>query len=44
MKKDIVCGMNFVSTYDCEVTEYNGIIYYFCSKECKQQFDSYPNK
>lgn len=44
MKKDFVCGMNFTSTYCCEVTEYNGIIYYFCSTDCRQKFDSNPDK
>jgi Cu+-exporting ATPase len=42
--KDPVCGMEV--TYDTAQarSEYNGQTYYFCSIDCKEQFDRNPEK
>lgn len=44
MKKDIVCGMTLSSTYGCEFSKYNDEIYYFCSAECKKEFEEDPRE
>ncbi len=42
--RDPVCGMDL--TYDTAQarSEYNGQTYYFCSLDCKEQFDKDPEK
>ena len=42
--KDPVCGMQV--TYDNAQarSEHNGQTYYFCSLDCKEQFDQEPEK
>lgn len=41
---DPVCGME-VDEVDAEATsEYQGQKFYFCSTECKQQFDRSPEQ
>jgi YHS domain-containing protein len=42
--KDPVCGMHV--TYDTAKarSEYEGQTYYFCSLDCKEQFDQEPEK
>jgi len=44
MIQDIVCGMYLTSVYECEASNLNGIIYYFCCVECKNEFDIDPGK
>lgn len=44
MKTDIVCGMTLISTYNCEFSKYDGNIYYFCCRLCKEEFDENPLK
>lgn len=39
---DPVCGMEI--TDDFISSEYKGIKYYFCSENCKTEFESNPNK
>ncbi|MGE5568728.1 MAG: YHS domain-containing protein [Rhodospirillales bacterium] len=42
MAKDPVCGMK-IEEDDAEATsEYEGQEYYFCSQECKEEFDKDP--
>ncbi|MCL5411175.1 MAG: YHS domain-containing protein [Patescibacteria group bacterium] len=41
MVKDPVCGMSVDENSEFK-SEYNGKIYYFCSKICKDQFDVTP--
>jgi YHS domain-containing protein len=42
--RDPVCGMSV--TYDNAQarSEYNGQTYYFCSMDCKEQFDRDPER
>ena len=42
--RDPVCGMTV--TYDNAQarSEYNGQTYYFCSMDCKEQFDKDPER
>jgi YHS domain-containing protein len=44
MIQDIVCGMYLTSVYGCEASNLNGITYYFCCVECKNEFDIDPQK
>jgi len=44
LAKDPVCGMNVDEKKAAATSEYNGKIYYFCSKHCKMEFDSDPKK
>ncbi len=41
MPKDVVCGMNAGRNIE---SEYNGKQYFFCSSNCKAQFDKNPGK
>jgi YHS domain-containing protein len=41
--KDPVCGM-MVEDSGTETSEYNGKKYYFCSKDCKREFDENPGE
>jgi len=42
--KDPVCGMELTYENAQARTEYNGQTYYFCSLDCKEQFDKDPEK
>jgi len=42
MERDVVCGMQVDPTKTAGTSEYNGQTYYFCSKSCKDKFDSNP--
>ena len=39
---DPVCGMNVDEKSAAGKSEYKGQTYYFCSSQCKQQFDKNP--
>ena len=40
--KDPVCGMTVEEDNAAATSEYKGTTYYFCSKDCKEEFDSDP--
>ncbi len=41
---DPVCGMEVNSAdADVEKSEHNGKTYYFCSSECREQFEASPD-
>lgn len=40
--KDPVCGMDVTYESAQARSEYNGQTYYFCSLDCKEQFDRNP--
>ena len=42
MATDPVCGMDVDPKTATHMSERNGKTYYFCSKECKQDFDKAP--
>ena len=42
MEKDVVCGMQVDPAKAAGTSEYQGKTYYFCSKNCKAQFDANP--
>jgi len=42
--KDPVCGMDITVTDKTEHAEHQGLHYYFCSSECKQNFEKNPDK
>lgn len=44
LKKDPVCSMDIEEKKAVAKSEYKGIIYYFCSKGCKEKFDKDPEK
>jgi YHS domain-containing protein len=44
METDVVCGMEVDPEEVTEMTEYKDRTYYFCSKECKDQFEADPKK
>jgi YHS domain-containing protein len=44
MVRDVVCGMELDPDSAPAETEYNGEIYYFCSEECKQDFEKSPER
>ena len=41
---DPVCGMAIEAAQAAATREYNGRTYYFCSEECKEDFDKHPEK
>jgi YHS domain-containing protein len=43
VQKDPVCGME-VETDSLETSTYDDKVYHFCSKECKDRFDSEPTE
>ena len=43
MEKCAVCGMN-VNPTEAPSSDYQGRTYYFCSDECKEQFDQDPQR
>ncbi len=45
--KDLVCGMDVdrdAAKAAGRTSDYQGKTYYFCSDDCKQQFDKEPGK
>ena len=42
MAKDPICGMEVDQNTPAARTEHQGESYYFCSNNCKQQFESEP--
>ena len=44
MEKDPVCGMEIDPETAQESTNYDGRTYYFCSAECKREFEADPRK
>lgn len=44
MAKDLVCGMDVDPKTAAGKSEYQGQMYYFCSKGCKASFDKNPEK
>jgi Cu+-exporting ATPase len=44
MTKDPVCGAPTDSQLSSGSSKYNGRIYYFCSSDCKQQFNQEPQR
>jgi len=40
--KDPVCGMTVEEDNAAATSEYQGSTYYFCSKDCQEEFDSDP--
>lgn len=44
LKKDPVCNMDVEEKKAAAKSEYKGIIYYFCSRGCKEKFDKDPEK
>jgi YHS domain-containing protein len=44
MEKDLVCGMEVDPKTAPAKSIYQGKIYYFCSNDCKHDFDRDPQK
>jgi YHS domain-containing protein len=44
MAKDPVCGMNVDEKKAAGTVSHKGKVYYFCSVNCKAQFDKAPKK
>jgi Cu+-exporting ATPase len=42
--KDPVCGMDVTYETAQARSQYDGHTYYFCSLDCKEQFDQNPEK
>ncbi len=42
MAKDLVCGMDIAPEKAAGKSEYNGSVVYFCSRKCKEKFDTNP--
>jgi YHS domain-containing protein len=40
--KDPVCGMTIEEADAVGTSEYQGKTYYFCSSDCKEEFDQNP--
>lgn len=40
--KDPVCGMTVEEADAAATSEYKGTTYYFCSEDCKEEFDEDP--
>lgn len=43
MARDVICGMKVDESTDYRST-FQGVAYYFCSQECKDEFDKNPIK
>lgn len=41
--KDPVCGMTIEEQDAVATADYQGHRYYFCSQDCKQEFDANPD-
>lgn len=44
MVKDPVCGMNVDEKKAKYKSDYKGVTYYFCRRECKEAFDKNPTR
>jgi YHS domain-containing protein len=44
MVKDLVCGMEVDPKSAAAMSEYQGKLYYFCSRGCKASFDKHPER
>ncbi len=44
MTKDPVCGMNVDENKSEFQTQFEGKKYYFCSEDCKQEFEADPEE
>jgi len=44
MAKDPVCGMDVEEQKATGTSQYQGRLYFFCSKGCKEKFDREPDK
>lgn len=44
MTKDPVCGMQIDKLKAAHRIEYQGVVYYLCSDDCRQKFDADPDK
>ncbi len=44
MAKDVVCGMDVREDRAAATSDYKGQRYYFCSEQCKREFDGNPEK
>ena len=42
LKQDPVCGMDVDPSHAGDETQYGGETYYFCSRDCKDQFEHTP--
>lgn len=42
--KDPVCGMMIDEKDAVATSDYQGVRYHFCSKDCKVEFDENPNE
>ena len=40
---DPVCGMQIESGEAAGMAEYNGVVYYFCSADCRDKFMAKPS-
>lgn len=40
---DPVCGMTIEESDAVGTSDYQGKTYYFCSKDCKEEFDANPD-
>ena len=40
--KDPICGMTIEESDAVATSDHDGTTYYFCSMDCKQEFDSAP--
>lgn len=41
--KDPICGMTIEESDAVGSSEYEGTTYYFCSMDCKEEFDANPS-
>jgi len=44
MTKDLVCGMDVSETETTQRIKQNGVTYYFCSEQCKENFSDNPER
>ncbi len=44
MERDPVCGMELDEHMAEETSEYKGREYYFCSRMCREKFESNPER
>ena len=44
MTKDPVCGMEVDERNAADKSQYRGQTYYFCSTDCREQFDRDPGR
>ena len=44
MARDPVCGMEAKEHPEADTSKYEGRTFYFCSDECKREFDNNPDR